>query len=197
MAPRSWVVCLFLAGLTFAGCSGPPQALLTEARRALEATKSGGAELYAPEAMGEATAALSAAESEMTAQGSRFILMRNYKVAAAKLNEALVAFQRAAQETATSKGTARTEVRSLVKTVTLKVDEADQMIAKVTATKPDMDLTAWQNELAGARQDLADASEAEKAEDYPAAKSKLLSAESKALALMEKIEPGTGQEPAK
>src|SRR5262249_16957851 len=99
---RRWVnrpalaVALLAVCLTPAGCANP---CAGEGRRAEEAfgrARERQADLYAPEAMKEATASLERARQECRKQSSRFLLLRSYRPAQALFETALRQAEKAA-----------------------------------------------------------------------------------------------------
>ncbi len=178
-----------LGAITVAGCSSVPEKQIAEAQEAAENAKAARVELYAPELMEQALAALAAAEADIAAQDEKFIVLRNYKGATLKLAEAMEAFTQATAEATNQKAQLKGPVRSLVREASLMVDAVEQEVAKLTARRAAADVVALQDQVAGLRQGLADASAAEKAADYKGAKSTLESVLAEATELRTKLDP--------
>jgi hypothetical protein len=132
------------------------------------------AQVYAPDAIREAEAAIAAAEAEITAQREKRIpFTRNYGAAAAKLAEAMAAFERAQKATTEAKSTLKGPVRAALKDATIAVNLVEQELAKLRASRPNADLTFWRNEVAKLRGLLAAAGETVKSQDYVMGKAQL------------------------
>jgi hypothetical protein len=181
MFKRNLSACLVLVVLGLAACAAPPQQLMDQSRQAMEDAKASGAEMYASDGMAKAMEAFNAAEAEIAAQGKKFAASRNYKVAMEKYQESMAAFEQAKMDAVSAKDAMKAEVDGIMGEATALVDGVEQKLAKVVASKPKMDLTAWQNDVAGLRQAMTDAGAAVTAEDYPTAKSKIESARAKAM----------------
>ncbi len=181
MFKRNLSACLFLVALGISACAAPPQQLIDQARQAMEDAKASGAERYATDAMNTAMESFNTAEAEIAAQGKKFAASRNYKVAMEKFQEAMAAFEQAKMDATSAKDAMKVEVDGIMTETTTLVDAVEQKLAKVVASKPKMDLTAWQNDVAGLRQAMTDAGAAVTAEDYVTAKSKIESARAKSM----------------
>jgi hypothetical protein len=168
-------VSLLMVAMSLAACAAPPQQLMDQASQAREEAKAAGAEMYASQSMQTAEAAYAAAEEQIAAEGKKFAASRNYKMATDKFNEAIAAYNQAKTDAMAAKDTMKGEVETMAKLATAEVDDVEQMLAKTTASRPKMDVTEWQNEVAKLRQALSDASQAQGQEDYPTAKQKLQS----------------------
>ena len=180
------------------GCIQPPDKLTQQASQAQEDAKTVGAQRYAPDQMKAATAAYDAAQSELEAQGKKFMLLRNYTPATNQLTEAVTALTKARTEALKAKSALKGPVREAMKTANDAVDAAEQTLAKATASKANVDLMAWQNNLAALRQLLADATTSQNADDLIMAKAKLDSAVTGAGALQATMNDAlTGKAPAK
>ncbi len=180
MFKRTWIACLFLVVFGIAACASPPQQLIDQSRKAMEDAKAAGAEMYAKDAMDKAMESFNAAEAELAAQSKKFAASRNYKVAMEKFQQANAGFEQATMDANTAKEAMKAEVDLMMKDATAVVDGVEQKMAKIVASKPKMDLTQWQNDVAGLRQGLTDASAAISSEDYITAKAKIQSVMAKA-----------------
>jgi hypothetical protein len=158
------------------GCIQPPDKLVQQATQAQEDAKTAGAQRYVPDQMKAAEAAYDAAQSELEVQGKKFMLLRNYDAVSNQLTEAVAALTKARTEALRAKSALKGPVREAMKTANDAVDAAEQMMAKATATKANVDLMAWQNNLAVLRQLLADATASQNGDDLVMAKAKLDSA---------------------
>lgn len=188
MFKKNLIAGLFLVVFGIAACAAPPQQLVEQARKAMEDAKASGAEMYAPDAMNKAMEAFNAAETEMAAQGKKFAASRNYKVAMEKFQESMASFEQAKMDASAAKEVMKGEVDLMMKDASAVVDSTEQMLAKLVAAKPKMDLSAWQTEVAGLRQAVTDAGSAVTAEDYVTAKSKIQSAMAKATELQGQLQ---------
>jgi hypothetical protein len=160
-------------GLLFSGCLSEPESLIAQVGKAKEAVQEIGAETYAPDALQQAEEVVAAAEAEVAAQREKFVLMRNYKVATAKLTEAVEALNQVAKSAAETRNSMKGPVRALTKDATLAVDAAEQELAKWIASHRGADVAEWANRLASLRQMLEDASQAERKGDFITARAKL------------------------
>jgi hypothetical protein len=178
--------------LLAAGCASRPEKQLTEVEKAREEAAKAKLELYVPEAVAEADRALEEAKAELATQDGKFIVLRNYKGATVKLDAAFQAYAKAAADGGPAKRAMSTEARAVMKEATIAADAAEQILAKLTATRPGLDLTAWQTEMAGIRGSLADGAAAIESDDFVAAKAKFESAFEKANELRGILETSTG-----
>jgi hypothetical protein len=197
MFKRNWIACLFLVVFGIAACASPPQQLIEQARKSMEDAKAAGAEMYAPDAMAKATEEFNAAEAEIAAQSKKFAASRNYKVAMEKFQASMASFEQAKLEATSAKETMKAEVDLMMKDATAVVDATEQAMAKIVASRPKMDLTQWQNEVAGLRQGLTDASTAISSEDYITAKAKIQSAMTKATEIQSQLQQAMARGSAK
>lgn len=173
MLKRKLTAGLCIVALAVSGCITPPEKLLEQAKHAQEEAKTLNADRYAAEAMSAAEEASRAAEAEVAAQEKKFMPLRNYDAATGKLNEAVAAFAKAKTDALAAKAALKGPVRQMMKDANQSVDAAEQLLAKAAATGANVDLTAWQNEIAGLRQALADATTAQNGDDLATAKAKL------------------------
>ncbi len=197
MFKRNWIACLFLIVFGIAACASPPQQLIEQARKSMEDAKAAGAEMYAKDTTAKAMDEFNAAEAEIAAQSKKFAASRNYKVATEQFQQSMATFEQAKSEAATAKEAMKGEVDLMMKDATAVVDAAEQSMAKIVASKPKMDLTQWQNEVAGLRQGLTDASTAISSEDYITAKAKIQSVLSKATEVQGQLQQSMARGSAK
>jgi hypothetical protein len=176
MSKRNRIASLVALALLASGCSARPEKLLSDVEKAHEEAAKAKLEIYVPEAMSAAARALDEAKAELAAQDAKFIVTRNYKAAAAKLDAAFQAYAKAAADGGPAKRAMSTEARAVMKEATLSADATEQILAKLTATRPGLDLTTWQTQMAGVRQSLAEGSEAVESDDFVTAKGKFESA---------------------
>ena len=164
-------LCLVMLGA--AGCITPPEKLIEQVKKAHEDTEELHASRYAPESAAAAESAYAAAQTEVAVQDKKFMPLRNYNDATAKLNAAVAAYTKAQTDAIQAKSALKGPVRQLMKDANQSVDAVEQLLAKAIATRANVDLTAWQNEIASLRQALADATAAQSGDDLNTAKAKL------------------------
>jgi hypothetical protein len=173
MIPRKLTAGLGLVAIAAAGCITPPTKLIEQATQAQEDAKTVNASRYAPEAAAAAEAAFQAAETERALQDKKFMPLRNYDVVESKLTEAVAAYGKAKNDALQAKSALKGPVRTLMKDANQSVDSVEQLLAKAIARGANVDLTAWQNNVAELRQALADATQAQNSDDLVTAKAKL------------------------
>ncbi|MCA9754568.1 MAG: DUF4398 domain-containing protein [Candidatus Eisenbacteria bacterium] len=86
---RTGVLVVLSLALVTVGCSKAPDGLAAEARSAVDAARTAGAEEYAPGEFRAATDALSLADIEATAQAKRNAMMRRFQAAATLYQDAI------------------------------------------------------------------------------------------------------------
>ena len=122
------LLALVTAGLMVQACAAPPQKEMDQARHAIQAARSAGAEQYAAEAFAAATAALRRSE-DAAAQ-------RDYRLALTQALDASERAQDAVKTAAVQQSIMRTGADSLVGELTATVDRAKEAIKAAEATRP-------------------------------------------------------------
>src|SRR5262249_44090310 len=117
-------VALLAVCLTPAGCANPCAGEGKRVEEALALARERQADLYAPEAMKEATASLERARQECRKQSSRFLLLRSYRPAQALFETALRQAEKAASRSGTLEGLARQEALNARYEAGMAVSEA-------------------------------------------------------------------------
>jgi len=100
---------LILALCGEAGCANPCVSEKDKAEATLRKARESRAEIYAPEAYGQAATSLRQAQDECRNQATTFLPLRSYRVATALFNEALQRSERALAQAAAGEARARQE----------------------------------------------------------------------------------------
>lgn len=162
-APGLLLSCLALVS----ACTAPPDREMNQAQGAIDAARAAGADQYAVEEFGAATAALARAKEAVEQQ-------RDYRLA---LNHAIDARERAqaaARQAAGQKAIVRSEVESEITATSASLQRATaQLTAAQTAKVPSRQLAGPRASIADARTALQEARTALKKEDYLAARKTL------------------------
>jgi hypothetical protein len=126
-------VVLLAVVISLASCAKPPQAEIDASRAALDAAaKSADVVTYAPDELRVAQDALSALDAEVTAQGRRSPLARNYDAARSLARDAADAASKAVTTASAAKQQVAREAASLVDDITASIPQFE---SKVWAAK--------------------------------------------------------------
>lgn len=186
-------VVLALASLTLAaGCAAPPQEAIDAAKSAVESARTHAAQEYAPDALKAAEDAYAELEAEVAAQGSKFALLRSYKVASEKATAAQTAGQQAEAAAAAGKEQAKNDAMGALEGSRTMLAETMTMLDSAPRGKGSaMDLAALKTDLESAGATLAEAETLMGSEQYHQAKAKVDAAQAAIQGVRSQIEAAT------
>jgi cob(I)alamin adenosyltransferase len=189
MRGKSFLTVVLVLGLALlAGCAKAPQESVDEAKAALEAARTEGADRYAPDLFNAAQDSLNAAMAEIEAQNSKFALTRNYDRAQQQLAAATAAANAAKDAVATRKDEVKTEAQNLMAEAQAAVNEVKSLMAKAPRGKEGRQvLDQMQAELSGVEASIAEGSSMMDAGDFAGARDKFQAALEKANSLKQEL----------
>jgi tetratricopeptide (TPR) repeat protein len=189
MRGKSFLSVVLVLGLALlAGCAKAPQQSVDEAKAALEAARTEGADRYAPELFNAAQDSLNAAMAEIEAQNSKFALTRNYDRAQQQLEAAKTSANAAKDAVTAKKEEVKAEAQNLMTQAQAAVDEVKTLMAKAPRGKEGRQvLDQMQTELSGVEATIAEGSSLMDAGDYAAARDKFQAALEKANSLKQEL----------
>jgi hypothetical protein len=148
--------------LLSAACSEPPRKEIDRAQGAIDAARAAGAEQYAPEPFGAATAAMQ--------QTHEAVQQRDYRLALSRAIDANDRALEAARQAASGKARARSEWEAAFTRLTASLRQLEARLKAAEAARvPAADTASARRTLADAERTLQEAGEAASREDYPAA----------------------------
>ncbi|MGD9488043.1 MAG: hypothetical protein AB7W47_08475 [Calditrichaceae bacterium] len=163
------------------GCADAPQAELDEARAALEAARSAGADRYVADKFAQAQTALDAASAEITKQNDKFAFSRNYDEAKNMLVAARDAANEAANSVEAAKEQVKMEAEGLLARIPDEIKAAKKAISKARVGKEGRAaLEMIKNDMASTEASVAGVSTAMESGDY-------LTARDRASSILKKI----------
>ena len=187
---------LFIAVLTLgvillvaSGCQKVPQAQLDLATTAVDSAKSAQADRYLPAEFVAVQDSLNMALNTIETMKSKSFLKRNYKVAAAQLDNVKISADILITKTAAKKEEVKKQAEAAVLEVTALIAEDQELIKKAPKGKEgkaaleaiQQDITLIENSLAAANANLSEG-------DYISAKDKLTVAKEKALSIKAELQ---------
>jgi len=163
---------LIATTLMVTACAKVPQEQLTAAQTALDAARTAEAEKYAPEVWRAASDSLAAANAEIQAQASKFVLFRKYDRTNALIAASSTAAAKAAQDAVVNKAAARDAANEALTMAVAMVDSAKVTLGSAPVGKDNRaDVEMMKADLAGAEANLEQVRTAITNEDYFGARS--------------------------
>ncbi len=163
------------------GCADAPQAEIDEAKAALEAARSAGADRYVADKFAQAQSAFDAANAEITKQNDKFAFSRNYDEAKNMLVAARDAANEAANSVEAAKEQVKMEAEGLLAQIPDQIKNAKKAISKARVGKEGRAaLEMIKNDLKNTEASVAGVNTAMESGDY-------LTARDRASSILKKI----------
>lgn len=163
---------LIATTLMVTACAKVPQDTLTASQTALDAARTAEAEKYAPEVFRAAGDSLAAANAEIQAQASKFVLFRKYDRTSALIAASSTASAKAAQDAVVNKAAARDAANEALTMAVAMVDSAKVVLGSAPVGKDNRaDVEMMKADLTGAETNLEQVRTAITNEDYFGARS--------------------------
>lgn len=181
---------VLVAGLlVVTGCSKPPEAEMSEARKAIEDARNSEAAEYAAESWQAAQDAMKGVEAELKVQDEKFALFRSYKETTNKVNSAKAAAEKAKADAAAGKERVRQEAETAINEAQTFIAETKTALDTAPRGKgTSADLTMLQSDITAAEASLAEAQSALAAGRYRDAQAKAAAARSSAESVRSAVE---------
>lgn len=180
------LVCATAAAALLAGCAKPPTQEMTAAQGAVQATVGAGAETYAAKELAAVKDQLAQADAELKVQEGK--LLKNYDKAKEMLAKAKADAEAAAALVPARKEAARSAAATAETEARTALDEAKALLAQAPKGKGSQaDLEAFQADLKGIEDALAEVPTLMAAEGYADATAKAQSLREKAAGVSEQV----------